>query len=134
MSDVSILAQINALREHPAYQAAEALRRGTAGGAAVMAKAPKSSDELRAVLLLISTWQTIAVMVSAMRRKDGAYRQLPVCHMYRELQAAIEQLCDRDRAAELKRLYDDYDAWLAARGLEAGYVSALCGGLHARFG
>lgn len=134
MSDVAILAQINALRDHPAYQAAEALRRGTIGGAATMAKAPKSSDELRAVLLLISTWQTIAVMLGAMRRKDSAYRQLPICHMYRELRAAIEQLSPGDHAAELKALYEDYEAWLEARGLDAGYVSALCGGLHARFG
>jgi hypothetical protein len=134
MSDVSILAQIDKLREHPAYQAAEALRRGTAGGAAAMAKATKGSDEQRAALLLLSTWQTIGVMVSAMRRKDSAYRQLPVCHMYRELKAAIEQLADKDQAVQIQRLYDDYEAWLEARGLDATYVSALCGGLHARFG
>jgi hypothetical protein len=54
--------------------------------------------------------------------------------MYRELQAAIKQLGEGANTAELGRLYQQYEEWLKSRDLDADYVSALCGGLHARFG
>lgn len=134
MSDAAILAAIDGLRAHPAYQAAEALRRGTVGSAAAMVRAHPGSDEFRAVVLLISTWETIALMMSAVKKKGPIYGTLPVCHMYRELQAAIKQLGSAVKTEELEKLYKDYDAWLKAQDLKPEYVSALCGGLHARFG
>jgi hypothetical protein len=85
-------------------------------------------------VLLISTWETIAVMLSNVKRKDRAFRVLPICHMYRELQAAIKQLGEGANTAELGRLYQQYEEWLKSRALDADSVSALCGGLHARFG
>jgi N-acyl-D-aspartate/D-glutamate deacylase len=134
MSDAAILASIDGLRAHPAYQAAEALRRGTIGSAAAMARAHPGSDEFRAVVLLVSTWETIALMMSAVKKKGPIFGTLPVCHMYRELRAAIEQLGNAVKTDELDKLYRDYEAWLKSEGLKAEYVSALCGGLHARFG
>lgn len=134
MSDSAILEAVDRLRAHPAYQAAEALRRSTVGSAAAMARAHPGSDEFRAVVLLISTWETIALMVNTVKKKGSLYGTLPVCHMYRELQAAIKQLGSAVKTEELEKLYKDYDAWLKTQDLRAEYVSALCGGLHARFG
>lgn len=134
MSDAAILATISGLRSLSSYQAAEALRRSTLGGSGAMAKAPKGSDEHRAVVLLISTWETIAVMVGGMKKKDGAFRVLPICHMYRELRDAIKHLGDGVSVAELEDLYVEYEAWLKAKKLSAEYVSAVCGGMHAKFG
>lgn len=124
------------LRTNPTYHAAEVLRRNTQGGSGAMAAAKEGSPEHQAVLLLIGTWETIAVMVSDLKKKDKIFAVTPICHMHRELKDAIDFLAKNfpGFAANFTRLAAEYDTWLKKKKLAAQYESAICGGLHARFG
>jgi hypothetical protein len=136
MSDANVLESIEHLRSHPAYQGAEVLRRSTSGGAHALAKGNGGASGEAAVHLLISTWITIAVMVKAMTVKEEAYRVLPVCHMYKELYDAIHHLRNElpQNVALVEELNAEYDKWIRSSGLGSDYVTAACGGLHAKFG
>lgn len=136
MDEIALLLAMETLRNNPSYHAAEVLRRGTAGGARSMASAPEGSAERRAVLLLISTWEVIAVLISAAKTKNRIFEVTPVCHMYRELRDAIEAFGRNipTFGGNFAKLNAEYEAWLKKNKKDAKYVSAACGGLFAKFG
>lgn len=131
-----ILLAIESLRSNPAYQAAEALRRKSRGKR--LAKSRPGSKEHQAVCLLITTWISIAILVARAEDKAAFFNTLPICHMWRALKDEIEYLRktldNKDFAKELEELNGEWEAWLQTMGLSASYVSAMCGGLTARFG
>ena len=90
------------LRSTPQYYAAEVARRGTAGGAAAMAKAPHSDPLYGQVRLLIGTWETIARRINAEKKNSplriGFYESTPIWQMWNALAPAIEII----RGAEFK--------------------------------
>ncbi|HEU4371813.1 MAG TPA: hypothetical protein VFV05_26620 [Methylomirabilota bacterium] len=134
--EASLLLAFELLRNNPAYHAAEVLRRRTPGGSGAMASAPEGSEERRAVLLLISTWEVIAVLMDGVKKPDKVFEVTPVCHMYDELKAAIEALARHipGFGANFVRLSAEYQAWLKKKKKDAKYISAACGGMHAKFG
>lgn len=137
MSDAAVLAGLYMIRTNPMYQAAEALRRKTAGGAAAMARAPAGSEEHRAILLLLNTWETMARMVQSVGEKEvqeRIYETVPISYMYRELRPAIEALRGGAPAfgLQFEKLTDAADTWCKAR--PDCYISGASGGLHAFFG
>jgi hypothetical protein len=134
--EAAVLVAIEMMRSNPAYQAAEALRQHTSDGSVGMAKAPPDSPEHKAVLLLISTWESIALMALSLKQKDRIFEVTPVCHMQRELRAAIEVLRESfpSIGANFAALDSEYHAWMAKNKRDARYVTAACNGLHARFG
>jgi hypothetical protein len=137
MDENALLLGITILRSDHHYHAAEMLRRQTDGGAATMAGARSDSREYAAVRLLISTWDSIAVLMRRVRTKDKIYEVTPICHMYEVLEPAIMYFRREtpEFAAEFEKLNVDYRAWLRKKKKSATYVSAACGGLlHARFG
>jgi tripartite-type tricarboxylate transporter receptor subunit TctC len=136
MDETALLLAFETMRNNPAYHAAEVLRRNTPGGSGAMAEAPEASEARGAVLLLISTWEVIAVLMDGVKRRDKIFEVTPVCHMYRELQAAIEALSRSipGFGANFARLFAEYEAWLKKKKKDAKYISAACGGMHAKFG
>lgn len=136
MDETALLVAIDAMRSNPAYHAAEALRRKTPGGSGAMATAPESSAERGAVLLLISTWDVIAVVLNSVKKRDKIFEVTPVCHMYRELKDAVEILGRSlpGFGSHFAKLYKEYESWLKKKKKDAKYVSAACGGMHAKFG
>jgi hypothetical protein len=133
--DAAILVAIDSMRSDEVYRAAELLRRRGDGG---MAKAPEGSDEYKAIRVLIATWMTIATLMKSVKAKDAFFRILPICHMYRALKNEINHLrntlSQADFAREVQELNDEWEAWLEQQGLSAAYVTAMCGGLTAKFG
>ena len=136
MQETALLVAVETLRSNPMYQAAEALRRQTPGGSGAMASAPQDSKEHRALLSLISTWEVIALLLSDLKKKDKIYEVTPVCHMYRELRDGLEALGSRvpGFGKNFAKLDKDYQAWLKKQKKDAKYISAACGGMHAKFG
>jgi hypothetical protein len=136
MDETALLVALETMRNNPEYRAAEVLRRKTRGGSGGMAAAPEESPEHRAVLLLISTWEVIAVLLRGARKKDNIFEVTPICHMYRELKEAIDALGKNipGFGANFTNLSSEYDAWAKKSKKEAKYITAACNGLHARFG
>lgn len=134
--EATVLFAIETLRGNPEYHAAEVLRRNTAGSSATMAAMPEGSAERRAVLLLISTWESIAVLTSGLKKRDKIFAVTPVCHMWRELEAAIRIFRENfsHYAESFEDLYQAHEAWLRKQKKDAKYVTAVCGGMYARFG
>jgi hypothetical protein len=134
--ETAVLLAIETLRSNPEYHAAEVLRRQTAGSSAAMAAAPEGSAERSAILLLIGTWESIAVLAGDLKKRDKIFEVTPVCHMWRELEPAIQALRRyfADYAENFEDLYTAYEAWLKKQKKNAKYVSAACGGMYARFG
>lgn len=134
--ETAILLAIETLRSNPEYHAAEVLRRRTTGGSAAMAAAPEGSAERSAILLLIGTWESIAVLMDGLKKRDKIFEVTPVCHMWRELEAAIQILRRyfTGYAENFEDLYKAYEAWLKKQKKDAKYVSAACAGMYARFG
>jgi hypothetical protein len=132
--DIELLASLYAIRSTPAYHAAEVLRRATKGNALGMATAPEGSDEHSAVVLLISTWETIALMIMGGVDKDKAFEVTPVGHMYGNLKEAIERLGKNIKgyASNFEKLNYNYDLWLSKQ--DTTYQTAARGGIHALFG
>lgn len=135
-ADTALLLAFETLRNNPAYHAAEVLRRNTPGGSRAMASAPEGSDQHRAVLLLISTWEVIAILMTGVTKKDRIFEVTPVCHMFRELKDAVHALATYipGYGANFVKLDKEYQAWLKKQKKDPKYVSAACGGLHAKFG
>jgi hypothetical protein len=133
---IAVLLAIEMLRSNPEYHVAEVLRRQTAGGAAAMAAAAEGSAQRSAVLLLIGTWESIAVLADGLKKRDKIFTVTPVCHMWRELKPAVQALRQYfPRYAEnFEDLNEAHEAWLKKQKKDAKYVSAVCGGLYARFG
>lgn len=135
-ADASLLAAIEALRTNPAYREAEEMRRKV--GALSMAQAPEGSRERTGIQMLVGTWISIATLLRAAKHKGDLYRILPICHMYRAFVDAIKQLREiagsDDYARELDELYEDWQDWCDRMELDPHYVTALCGGITARFG
>jgi hypothetical protein len=137
MDENALLLGIERMRSDHHYQAAEMLRRQTEGRAATMAEAPLDSREQVAIRLLISTWESIAVLMRGVRAKDKIYEVTPISHMYEALEPAIMHFRREtpEYAVHFEKLNVDYGAWLKKKKKSATYVSAACGGLlHARFG
>jgi hypothetical protein len=134
--ETALLLGFETLRSSPEYHAAEVLRRKTPGGAGAMASAAESSAEHRAVRLLVSTWEGLAVLMDGVKNRDKIFEVTPVCHMYRELQDAIETLRRRmpGYGMHFENLFKEYEAWLEKKKKDAKYVTAACGGMHAKFG
>ena len=135
MDETTLLVAIETLRSNPAYHAAEVLRRKT-GDSGAMASAPEGSAEHSAVLLLISTWEVIAVLLSDAKKRDKIFEVTPICHMHRELEKAIDILAKRfpGYGARFAALDADYHTWLKKKKKNAKYVSGACNGMHAKFG
>jgi hypothetical protein len=133
--ETTVLQAIETLRSHPEYRAAEELRR-RAGGSAALAAAPEGSAERRAVQLLISTWESIAVLTDGLKKRDRIYAVTPVCHMWRELEAGVhaQRAHFPAYARRFEALYEANQAWLRKQKKDAKYVSAVCAGMYARFG
>jgi hypothetical protein len=133
--DASILIAIEALRRDPVYREAEHLRRKAKG---LMAKAEEGSAEHRAIRVLIATWTGIATLMQGVKAKSPFFRLLPICQMFKVLQAEIEYLRktldEQQFAIELFELYDEWEAWVEEQGFSPAYVTAMCGGLSAKFG
>jgi len=139
MDENAVLLGIEAMRRDPEYHAAEVLRRKTKGGAAKMAAAAEGSEALQAVRLLISNWDVIAVLMrdSKTKDKDKVFEVTPVCHMYTELEPAIQYLRKKipDLATNFEKMNAEYQSWLKKNKKNAKYVSAACDGLmYAKFG
>lgn len=135
MDELSVLLALEQLRSNPSYHAAEVLRRNTSGNARAMASAAAGSSEHRAVLLLVSTWEVIAVLISGAKKKDSIFEVTPICHMYDELKEAIAVL-GRDvpgYGGNFAKLNTDYQKWLNNKKGKA-YRTAACNGLFAKFG
>lgn len=134
--ETAVLLAIETLRSNPEYHAAEVLRRRYPGAAAAMAAMPEGSAERSAILLLIGTWESIAVLAKDLKKRDKVFAVTPVCHMWRELEAAVQVLRRYfpPYAENFEDLYNAYEAWLKQQKKDAKYVSAACGGMYARFG
>ena len=134
MDESLVLLALEQLRNNPSYHAAEVLRRNTPGNARAMASAPAGSDQHRAVLLLISTWEVIAILISGAKKKNMIFEVTPICHMYDELKDAIATL-GRDvpgYGGNFAKLNTEYQAWIKKKG--KAYTTAACNGLFAKFG
>jgi hypothetical protein len=134
--ETAILLAIETLRSNPAYHAAEVLRRQTPGGAGAMAAMSEGSAQRGAVLLLIGTWESIAVLMDGLKKRDKIFEVTPVCHMWKELEAAVKILRQyfAAYAEHFEDLYEAYQAWLKKKKKDAKYITAACGGIYARFG
>jgi hypothetical protein len=134
--DVAILG-IDLLRCTTAYQAAEILRRRV-GSAVKMANMPETTDEHAAIRLLVGTWEAIATTARmGAISLDRLFMIQPVCHMWRELQDAVEAMRKRygaDYGANFQWLYEEWQDWINANDFDDAYVTATCGGIHGRFG
>jgi hypothetical protein len=136
--ETAVLLAIETLRSNPEYHTAEVLRRKTVGGSAAMAATSEGSAERSAVLLLIGTWESIAVLMDGLKKRDKIFEVTPICHMYRELKAGIEALRaffgSPKYASNFEALDEAHRAWLEKHKKNGKYVGAVCGGLYARFG
>jgi hypothetical protein len=104
---------VTQLRLNPPYQAAEAIRRRA--GSAAMAAAGAASTDLAAVLLLIGTWERIAIMASGLSpaQRGKFFRCTPVKLMWDALRPAIDALGGTERfAPEFEKLNASYGSWL----------------------
>jgi hypothetical protein len=104
---------VTQLRLNPPYQAAEALRRRS--GAAAMATASQGSAELAAILLMIGTWERIAIMAKPLNRTQlhTFFRSTPVSLMWEALKPAIDAVGGTAAfAPEFERLNKSYNSWL----------------------
>jgi hypothetical protein len=134
--ETEILLAIETLRNNPEYHAAEVMRRETPGSSAAMAGMPEGSPQRSAIQLLIGTWESIAVLADGLKKQNKIFTVTPVCHMWRELKPAVEVIRGYvPRYAEnFEELNDAHEAWLKKQKKDAKYVTAVCGGLYARFG
>jgi hypothetical protein len=101
------------LRLNPPYQAAEAIRRRS--GSASMAAASAESTDQAAVLLLIGTWERIAIMASDLSpaQRSKFFRCAPVKLMWDALRPAIDTFGGTERfAPEFEKLSRSYESWL----------------------
>jgi hypothetical protein len=137
MDENELLVRIYSMRSDFNYHKAEVMRRQIGGGSGAMAAADAGSAENAAVHILISTWDSIAVLMRGVKTKDKVYEVNPICHMYTVLEPAIIffRQSTPDFAADFENLNGDYHAWLTKKKKSASYVSAACAGLmNARFG
>lgn len=134
--ETAVFLTIEMLRSSPQYHAAEALRRQTRDGSAAMVTMPEGSPERGAALLLISTWESIALLANGLQRRDRLFSVLPVCHMWRELEGAILSIRRQfaSYAENFEALYKANEAWFTQQRKDAQYVTAVCGDMYARFG
>jgi hypothetical protein len=136
--ETAVLLAIETLRSNPEYHAAEVLRRKTLGGSAAMAATTEGSAERSAVLLLIGTWESIAVLAEGLKKRDKIFEVTPICHMYRELKAGIDALRTffgaPTYASNFEALDGAHRKWLEKYKKNGKYAGAVCGGLYARFG
>jgi hypothetical protein len=130
----AFVAIVTQLRLNPPYQAAEAIRRRT--GSEVMAKAEPDSTDLAAVLLLIGTWERIAIMASSLSpaQRSKFFRCTPVKLMWDALRPGIDALGGAERfAPQFEKLSDTYGKWLKLddgkefRSVERQTVCAMFG-------
>jgi hypothetical protein len=109
----AFITTVTQLRLNPPYQVAEALRR-RAGSAAMAAAGPDSTD-LAAVLLLIGTWERIAILASGLSpsQRGRFFRCAPVKLMWDALLPAIDALGGAEKfAPEFEKLSGSYGSWL----------------------
>jgi hypothetical protein len=135
MGNHETLAALYGIRSNPMYQAAEAMRRKTTGGAAAKANSSPESEERRSIQVLISTWETIAQILKDTDSGDSLYHLLPVSFMYRALYPGIEILRDETDSSYgegFEALYNEYEIW--AKSKDDNYHSPTTGGVHAHFG
>jgi len=134
MDEISVLLALEQLRNNPSYHAAEVLRRNTPGNARAMASAAAGTAEHRAALLLVSTWEVIAIVISGAKKKDKIFEVTPICHMYEELKEAIATLGREvpGFGGNFAKLNAEYQTWLKKKG--KAYTTAACNGLFAKFG
>jgi hypothetical protein len=134
MDQTELLAALYAIRSNPAYHAAETLRQKSSNTAA-MAAPPGSkkynANQYNAVVLLISTWETIALMMDGVKNKNRIFEVTPVGYMYDKLQGAIEKL-DPNYSVNFKNLYKEYTTFFNNK--DSNYQTAAKGGMHALFG
>lgn len=125
---------VTQLRLNPPYQAAEMLRRQS--GAAAMAAAGQPSADLAAVLLLIGTWERIAIIAKPLSKsqREVFFRCTPVSLMWNALEPAIVAIGGAATfAPEFERLSQTYDTWLRSsngqnfRSVERQTVCAMFG-------
>ena len=121
---------VTQLRLNPPYQAAEAIRRRV-GSAAMAAAAPDSAD-LAAVLLLIGTWERIAILASSLSpaQRGRFFRCTPVKLMWDALRPAIDALGGAERfAPNFEELNATYGSWLEsdeAREFRSAQRQTIC--------
>jgi hypothetical protein len=111
----ALVTVVTQLRLNPPYQAAEAIRRRT--GSAAMAAAEAGSTDLAAVLLLIGTWERIAIMASGLSpsQRGKFFRCTPVKLMFDALRPAIEAIGGAEKfAPQFEKLNVTYGNWLAS--------------------
>lgn len=141
------LLALHQLRASPEYRAAELIRRGTTAKAMVK---KKTSKEYAAAILLIATWNTIGAAVRQVVESssatgdafldsylDAIFENVPVCHMYQGLNAALDQIADdwgEDFAPDFQWLYNEYLKWLERNGKDEKYRARHCKGIRAMFG
>ncbi|RJF74100.1 hypothetical protein [Rhodopseudomonas palustris] len=138
--DSRLLATLHGMRTSPAYQSAEALRRRLkAGGKSSAAAATDSeaSEALGAILLLIGTWETIAVLLQGAGDASEYFALAPVSYMWGELAPAIYILRSSDPqcARHFERLGKEHADWISKMKEQGEYQTGDCHGcLHAMFG
>jgi len=122
---------VTQLRLNPPYLAAEATRRKAAGSAA-MAAAGAASTDLAAVLLLIGTWERIAILASDLSplQRGRFFRCTPVKLMWDSLRPAIDALGGAERfAPNFEELNATYGSWLEsdeAREFRSAQRQTIC--------
>jgi hypothetical protein len=120
---------VTQLRLNPPYQAAEAMRRRS--GAAAMAAAPLGSAEQGAILLMIGTWERIALMAKALSasQRQMFYRSTPVSLMMNALKPAIDALGGTENLspefAQLNKSYDSFLKTSAGAQFRSGAAQAV---------
>lgn len=130
----AFITTVTQLRLNPPYQAAEAIRRRV--GSAAMAAAGSDSTDLAAVLLLIGTWERIAIVASGLSpaQRSKFFRCTPVKLMWDALRPAIDALGGAEKfAPEFEKLSATYASWLQRddgkefRSVERQIVCAMFG-------
>jgi hypothetical protein len=132
-----LIVKFTELRMNPLYQAAERKRRHL--GAEVMARSEATSEEYAAVVLLIGTWERIAIFAKEFSptQKRRFFRCSPVGLVWSALEPAIT--CIRTAgvvseayASELEALALEYRAWTLTDG-GSGYRTEVQQAICAMF-
>ena len=137
MNQDEALVALDAMRSNPKYNEAEVLRQSTAGGAVTLAKEDPKSAKHGAVLLMINTWETIAVLLENVDPIDRVFEVTPVCHMYTILKPAMDIVGAGvpSYGEKFATLYQRNLAWLEKAKKDGKYKSAACDGqIHSKFG
>ena len=140
MEDAALIATLHTMRTSSAYQKAEALRRqskASGKSVAAMATGAESSPEMAALMLLIGTWETIALMLSAIKDKNQIFEITPLSQMWDELSPAVRifRTACCDTGHHFDKLAAEHKAWLKEFKKKEGYETADCQiCMHAMFG